>query len=472
MSNLYSGLETPHRWTGGDGSAGLKSGKTLIKDLVPHQPNTVIVGIVITKQSIHTFPDKRNPGAQRFNFSFTVRDSPSDYINITCWGSEMHIKKIFQTFKICDVVELRMCQVMTKQGEQDEKWKPWTPSQYHVNMSEAHSDVALYSGWDYTDYTSLAHVPLRPPNDYYTLSDILANGTTLEGSHINILAAVRDMTSKTGKPLKMCEVKLMDQSCSSFVLLIWDEELIDLAQTWTPKDNVIFAVDVKVSFDTYRNSMVATCDQKSIITTNPDCREAHQLYQFAQRIQLEEPSFLEDGSCDDVEQLTQHKQKQEVGGATFSCILFAILTSLDIDEGVNGPVAFRCTACKYHVQEGSMACSNKNCISKEFSCEPHFDLRVSLSDCTGTISGVRITGQVAMELLNKSTPQEFLEMGDSDRTELKASLQLERFKVYCKCVIPANEQRKPTVRVLSMQIADPIEVVKNLSDASATASNP
>ena len=50
-----------------------------------------------------------------------------------------------------------------------------------------------------------------------------------------------------------------------------------------------------------------------------------------------------------------------------------------------------------------MACSNKNCISKEFLCEPHFDLRVSLSDCTGTISGVRITGQVAMELLNKST---------------------------------------------------------------------
>ena len=34
-------------------------------------------------------------------------------------------------------------------------------------------------------------------------------------------------------------------------------------------------------------------------------------------------------------------------------------------------------------------------------------------------------------------PQEFLEMGDSDRTELKASLQLERFKVYCKVgVVP------------------------------------
>ena len=33
--------------------------------------------------------------------------------------------------------------------------------------------------------------------------------------------------------------------------------------------SVIFAADVKVSFDSYRNSMVATCDQKTIITTNP-----------------------------------------------------------------------------------------------------------------------------------------------------------------------------------------------------------
>ena len=34
-------------------------------------------------------------------------------------------------------------------------------------------------------------------------------------------------------------------------------------------DSVIFAADVKVSFDSYRNSMVATCNQKTIITTNP-----------------------------------------------------------------------------------------------------------------------------------------------------------------------------------------------------------
>ena len=81
---------------------------------------------------------------------------------------------------------------------------------------------------------------------------------------------------------------------STVCVFRWDEELIDLAQTWTPKENsrssshrnihvqchvlptctlyfyiVIFVVDAKVNFNSYSNCMVASCDQKTIITTNP-----------------------------------------------------------------------------------------------------------------------------------------------------------------------------------------------------------
>ena len=44
-----------------------------------------------------------DPGTNRFKFTFTLRDSPSDYINATCWGSEEYIKKLHSSFKICDV---------------------------------------------------------------------------------------------------------------------------------------------------------------------------------------------------------------------------------------------------------------------------------------------------------------------------------------------------------------------------------
>ena len=43
---------------------------------------------------------------------------------------------------------------------------------------------------------------------------------------------------------------------------------------------VIFAVDVRVSFDSYRNCMIATCNQKSIITTNPGMDVTRTLYVY------------------------------------------------------------------------------------------------------------------------------------------------------------------------------------------------
>ena len=64
-------------------------------------------------------------------------------------------------------------------------------------MSEIYSTLSLYNGWDYTEFTALAHVPLRPPNDYYSLSDISASGQSLDGSHINILAIVKNVRNKS-----------------------------------------------------------------------------------------------------------------------------------------------------------------------------------------------------------------------------------------------------------------------------------
>lgn len=496
MSNFCGGFDSYRGFGGGrsqpansswdQAPSSSNSARTAIKDLSPHQPNTVIIGIVITKQSIHSFPDKKNPGCERSKFTFTLRDSPSDYINVTCWGSEGHIRKTSDSFKICDVVEVQNAQISSKTGgEQEDRWQPWTPSQYQINASETHSTIGLYSGWDYTEFMALAHVPIRPPNDYYPLGDVLANGQALDGSHINILAIVKntgtpkEMTSRSGKPLKKCEVKLTDNSCTSFSLFMWDDELIELAQTWTPKENIIFASDVKVSFDSYRNSMVATCNQKTIITTNPDCREAHQLYQFAQSLASEGGSQEEEGEAagghqDDVQSISQvytmeqvmsaQDEKSQCGGS-FLGMMFPLLTSLDIDEDISSAICHRCTSCKVRVDEGSTHCPNKACPSMSSSAplasEPHYSLLISLSDHTGGLDRVRLSGKPASDLLQR-TPQEFLLMGAAEKTELKASLLLERFKVYFKSGISTSDQWRPNVRVLSMSLADPAEAVSYL----------
>ena len=78
-----------------------------------------MVGLVINKQSVHSFPDKRSkiiiiiiiiiklfdldPANIRYKMTFTIRDSADDYINVTCWGGESYVNILSQSFRIYDV---------------------------------------------------------------------------------------------------------------------------------------------------------------------------------------------------------------------------------------------------------------------------------------------------------------------------------------------------------------------------------
>ena len=66
-------------------------------------------------------------------------------------------------------------------------------SPYQLTVSETHSTVTLYNGRDLAELSSLANVPLRPLSDYYTLNDVFTNGQSLDGSHINLLAVIRNV---------------------------------------------------------------------------------------------------------------------------------------------------------------------------------------------------------------------------------------------------------------------------------------
>ena len=44
-----------------------------------------------------------DPGCERYSLSFTLRDSPTDYVNVTCWGNGTFINDIAKSFKINDI---------------------------------------------------------------------------------------------------------------------------------------------------------------------------------------------------------------------------------------------------------------------------------------------------------------------------------------------------------------------------------
>ena len=63
------------------------------------------------------------------------------------------------------------------------------------------------------------------------------------------------------------------------------------------------------------------------------------------------------------------------------------------------------TSCKFRVDEGATYCQNRSCPTvtlDAFASEPHYSILISLSDHTGGIDGVRLSGQPASDLLQQT----------------------------------------------------------------------
>lgn len=65
-------------------------------------------------------------------------------------------------------------------------------SLYRLLVTEAHSQVYLCADMDTIDkLLPLICLPVKDSRDFYSLGDIVANGQRLDGTVINILAAVK-----------------------------------------------------------------------------------------------------------------------------------------------------------------------------------------------------------------------------------------------------------------------------------------
>ena len=61
------------------------------------------------------------------------------------------------------------------------------------------------------------------------------------------------------------------------------------------------------------------------------------------------------------------------------------------------------SCCKFRVSQDDVACCNQSCtssVSGDFTAELVFDLFIKLADHTGSVDGVRLNGQAAIDLLH------------------------------------------------------------------------
>lgn len=70
-------------------------------------------------------------------------------------------------------------------------------SSLQLVLSERYSSLSLYNGWDYNDFVTLAHIPIRLVDNFHTLASALSHGAgqvNRETTLVNLLAAVRSVS--------------------------------------------------------------------------------------------------------------------------------------------------------------------------------------------------------------------------------------------------------------------------------------
>ncbi|KAL5019061.1 hypothetical protein ScPMuIL_004783 [Solemya velum] len=467
-----------------------------IESLCSGNFNGIVAGIILAKEAPKSVLSRKNPGSERHLLSFVIRDSPTFYIQTTCWGTETYIQELSNSFHVGDIVQIQNALVQEKVKDGYDKFRPFTTSPYMLSVSENHCNVSLHNGPDQDSYRELLHLPTKPNNDFYTLEDILVNGQNLDGDHINILAAVRnigaakDITTKTGKQTRRCELKLFDETCQSFPLILWDSEIIDMSQSWMPFDTVIFAADVRVNYDNFRNGMVATAISKTIFTVNPNTLEAHSLYQYAQSQALlgmdGDSDSMKKGDPDlasikdvfSVNEIVCGQTEMKNSWEPMYGIVYGFLTQFDADTETHRTywVSYQCSKCRQRVSEDKgFLCGNAECAQgvlnmfdttgQTNNTQPtaDFSISLSISDHSGTITQCHMSGN-AVEKLVGCKPDDFLKMSPTQKTQIKWKYLLERCKIFFKLTKNSNRTSGTSVRVLHCELASPPEVCQNLKD--------
>ncbi|XP_049614516.1 meiosis-specific with OB domain-containing protein isoform X2 [Syngnathus scovelli] len=432
-----------------------------ISDLNPKLSNTMVIGIIIGKTDIKHSPARK------------VKDSPDFFINVLVLGSDSFINTMSNSYNIGDVVTIENALVAIKDSEKEERFCPTTPSPYRLILSEFHSQVHHCVDMHTKDrLLPLIHIPVKDSKDFYNLGDIQASGNNLEGSFINILAAVKGIgemklfQKSDGCPGQRMEVKLFDGFVSSFSLLCWDREAIKQVQTSVCKGTVIFIADAKITFDSFRNGMTATVNSKTIITVSPDMQEADLLYRYAAEM-LESGALEQDDmpleSISAVYTVAQLKGKIQESPETVYGITISFITGFDLDSSVSKVIKTRCTNCKFQVTEGMQYCSNQLCPGKGqvFSSTTGFDLLMDLSDRTGTLQ-CNLRSPVADAMLGCTTEQ-FTCLTENDRSALKWKFLLETCKAYVKMFRSTRTKSGFRAVILSCSLVDTDEATQHTS---------
>ena len=351
--------------------------KCQIGALKPGNNDFIVVALVINKPD----PRKvvmRKDGGERWVSVFTLRDSPSDMINLTVWSSGEEAARLKEEFKVGMVVEVVKPKVLSRDVSGGRDFNPQVTSPFQLSFQEGRSKLCPHLA-DVPSLTQLLNVPSKASSTFLSINDIVTNSGALKGHYVDMLGAVRKVgevsrftRKQDGQEGGVRHVRLFDQTADSLLLNLWDSEFLRMADDWLPREVILFLANARIDWDDYHSSYTLTATSKTVsatlcvrtsinkkyfpqvITVNPDTPEAAALVRYAQLADFSPSARLDQfvasaplSSFNRVVNVVGVQDMQEnVVAASESLVpvvVYGFLTQLDLDsDDAFSPQCGRC----------------------------------------------------------------------------------------------------------------------------------
>jgi meiosis-specific with OB domain-containing protein len=128
-------------------------------------------------------------------FELTIRDSPIDFINVSCWGSIEFIDRLISKVKFMEIIRLNHPIIKLK-DESNSMYRPWTSSPFELTITDKHGNIQTDIRIDEAkvlEFEKIKNMPIREHNDYYTLEDVTIGGDNLINKDINLLFGIKEV---------------------------------------------------------------------------------------------------------------------------------------------------------------------------------------------------------------------------------------------------------------------------------------
>ncbi|XP_017878383.1 meiosis-specific with OB domain-containing protein [Ceratina calcarata] len=447
--------------------------KQSLKSLQPGMQNVFVIGIIVHNTNMRTIESTR----MRFNngdrgvWSFTLRGSDEDSINVTVWGSTAYVGNLSSTFRIGSIVELINPKVIERSPEdRNESFVPWVSSPCSLTINEGTALIQNHDAPSRADYEPLLAIPIRNLTGLRTLNSIFENLEELCDQYVDVLVIVtfisdvRNVITRDGRNARFRSFEALDDSTEKVVsLTLWENDWIERANVWEPKRTVILLVDARITYNNYRKKIGLSIVRKTFITENPNIPQTEALKNKVQCCEPDvmfgnfaTPNPVSISTVMTIQQITTklNQKPQQDERIQFAAILKAYVMDINVECLDPGMLTIRCAMCKKTVLENQDSCMNLECPAGNGARKPinvmHLNLKVNLKDDTGYLVGCRLSGEVAERVLG-CTASEFQAMIIPEREVLKWQYVLERCDVRLHVLGPTSNFTNAIYNILSIQ---------------------